>query len=304
MVSSRRGIGFGIASYTLWGFFPIYWKFLKGVTALEILSHRFLWAFVFYLGIYLLPGALPRGRWRRVDGRVLALSALAVVCLAINWGVYIYGVNSNRVIETSLAYFLNPLLTVAVGVVFFKDPFTWPLRIAITLAAVGVLILSSLAPEFPWIAISLALSFCVYGVVKKIIGVDARLGSLIEGAIGFLPALAFAFYFRGQSTFTLTSAQWALLVGAGAVTGLPLFLFSLAALELPVSLMGMLQFIAPTLQFLCGVLIYGEELGTVRCWAFILIWAGIGFYLSDRMARLGSAYRARRREAASGPSRE
>ncbi|MBY0372313.1 EamA family transporter RarD [bacterium] len=295
MISQRRDVWLGITSYTLWGLFPIYWKLLAALPALEILSHRILWSFVFYLAIYLLPGAAARNRWRFASRRAVGLSVLAAGLLALNWGTYIYGVNSGRVLETSLAYFLNPLMSVAVGVIWFKEPFSWPLRFALILATLGVLTLASLSTEFPWIALTLATSFCIYGIVKKVIGIDARLGSLLEGAAGFLPALAAAIYFREAAPWPLSWEQALLLAGGGVVTGLPLFLFSVAAPGLPVSLMGMLQFIAPSLQFLCGVLVFHEPLGGVKLAAFCLIWAGVGFYLVDRMARLGMAYRNRKR---------
>jgi chloramphenicol-sensitive protein RarD len=198
------------------------------------------------------------------------------------------------VLETSLAYFINPLLNVAVGVLFFKEPFPWPMRLAVGLAAAGVLVLASFAPEFPWIALTLATTFCTYGVVKKVIGVEPRLGSLLEGAAGLIPALIAAYCLREGSPVELTAVHWAFLVGAGVVTGLPLFLFSIAAQQLPYSLVGMLQFIAPTLQFLVGVWMYHEPLSGVRLLAFILIWLGVGFYLGDRVTRLTAAAHRRR----------
>ncbi len=285
----KKGILYGIGAYALWGFFPIYWKLLRPLPALEILSHRVVWSFFFYLGIYLWFG-IRRGFKRQVSVKQLALMLLAALLITGNWGVYIYGVNSGRILETSLAYFLNPLMSVAVGVVFFRESFPLPMKLAVAFATAGIgyLVASQLGhiDTFPWITITLASSFCVYGIVKKIVGLDASLGSLLEGAFVLIPGVMAAVYFRQQATADLTGYQWALLLGAGAVTGLPLFLFSVAAPQLPVSLMGMMQFVAPSLQFLVGIFVYREKLSSAHAIAFGLVWLGVGFYLADRLRHL------------------
>ncbi len=293
--TSNRAVYIALTSYFLWGFFPIYWKLLKALPAVEILAHRVLWSFVFYSFVYLYV------RYRRGTARLplttrqIRLSILAAALIAMNWGIYIYGVNSGRVLETSLAYFLNPLMSVAVGVIFFKESFPWPLKLALTFAAAGILIQIGMASQFPWIALTLASSFCAYGVVKKVIAVEPSLGSAMEGAAGVVPALIAAIYLRSHSDVALTPYYVALLIGSGVVTGLPLYLFSVAAQSLPYSLLGMMQFVAPTLQFLVGYLVYQEPLDNTRLLAFTLIWVGVGFYLADRITRLSAeAYRKRR----------
>ena len=293
--SPNRPVYIALTSYFLWGFFPLYWRLLKAFSAVEILSHRVIWSFVFYTLVFLYV------RYRRtsppvpITPRQIRLSILAAALISVNWGTYIYGVNSGRVLETSLAYFLNPLLSVGVGVIFFKEPFPWPLKLALTFAAAGILVQMGMATQFPWIALTLATSFCSYGVVKKIINVEPSLGSAMEGAAGLVPALIAACYLRGQSEVAITPYYAFLLMGSGVVTGLPLYLFSIAAQTLPYSLLGMMQFVAPTLQFMVGFLIYHEPLDSTRLLAFALIWIGVGFYLADRITRLSAeAYRRRR----------
>ncbi len=283
----------------MWGFVPIYWKLLRPVDSLEILAHRVVWAFFFYAVLYMWAG-FRRGFQRKVSVKQLGLILFAAVLITVNWGVYIYGVNSGRILETSLAYFLNPLMSVAVGVVFFKEAFPFPMKLAVSLAALGIgfLMLSQLGhmETFPWIALTLSTSFCLYGIVKKIVGLDVALGSLLEGAFVLIPGAVAAVLLREQATEPLTTMQIGLLVGGGIVTGLPLFLFSIAAPQLPVSLMGMMQFVAPTLQFLIGLFLYGEKLTSAHAVAFGLVWLGGGFYLADRIRAL-----SRRRSKASKP---
>ena len=147
----------------------MYWKLLKALPAVEILAHRIIWSFVFYSLVYAFVCFRRREAGAKITGRQVRLSALAAGLIALNWGIYIYGVNSGRVLETSLAYFLNPLMSVGVGVVFFKEPFPWPLRLALIFAASGIGVQMGMATDFPWIAITLASTFCAYGVVKKVI---------------------------------------------------------------------------------------------------------------------------------------
>lgn len=279
----------GFSSYFLWGFFPIYWKLLRPLPALEILSHRVVWGFFFYLGIYLWSG-FRRGFNRSVSVKQLALMLVAALLITANWGVYIYGVNSGRILETSLAYFLNPLMSVAVGVIFFREAFPLSMKLAVSFAAAGIsfLIASQLGhlETFPWISLILATTFCLYGIVKKTVGLDVALGSLLEGAFVLVPGLIAAIFFRQQASVELTGYQWGLLLGSGVITGLPLFLFAVAAPQLPVSLMGMMQFVAPSLQFLVGILVYGEKLSRAHAVAFGLVWLGVGFYLTDRVRQL------------------
>lgn len=270
----------GTLSFVCWGFFPIYWKFLQRLPAPEILAHRMIWSCVFYLLIFAFIG-LRRGTLKSLltqSARQWWLASLAAAVLSVNWGIYIYAVNSNQIVQGSLAYFINPLMNVAVGVFFFKERLSRTLQLALLFASVGVLVQALFAPAFPWIALSLALSFCAYGLIKKSLKISPELSSAMEGLTSLLPALIIAFFLRQESPLTVTESEWLLLMGSGIVTGLPLILFSAAAQKLPYSLLGMLQFIAPSLQFLIGILMFGEKLGASGAISFVLIWLGVGFY--------------------------
>ena len=287
----RKALWVGVLSYALWGFFPIYWKLFRGLGAGEILLHRLVWTMPFYLSLLALGPGL--GALRTATRLDWGTSALAAAILSLNWGLYIYAVLSNRVVEGSLAYFLNPLLNVAVGVFFFREPFPWPLRLAVGLAAAGVVLRMALADTFPWIALTLATSFCIYGVVKKKQAIPPALSSALEGLVGFVPALVLLFFVRRGASEPLPPEQWLLCIGAGVVTGLPLFLFSYAAQRVPYSILGILQFIAPTLQFLVGVILYREPFGRADAASFGLIWAGAACYVVERLARWRTERRRR-----------
>lgn len=282
-----QAIGIGLLSFTAWGLFPIYWWFLRDLAPLELLAHRFIWSFVFYLVVclwFFRRGGLPR---RAPSFRDWLGATLATSILAMNWGLYIYAVNSGRVLESSLAYFLNPLLNVGVGVLFFRESFPWALRVAVLLAALGIATQLIGASDVPWISLVLACTFCAYGIVKKVMPVEPMLGSLMEGAVGFVPGLVAAVVLREQSSVEqLTALHWALFAGSGVVSGIPLMLFAYAAQRLPYSLLGVLQFVAPSLQFMVGWLIFHESLTPTRLIAFSLVWAGVAFYLTDRLYRL------------------
>ncbi len=280
--AERHHLYTALACFLAWGFFPIYWKFLHHISALETLSQRIVWSFVFYLIIF---------AWRQLRGVKFLVkttwkdwgwAALAGILLAINWGVYIYAINIGKVLEGSLAYFINPLLVMMVGVLFFKEPFPPLLKFAFAMAFIGVIIQASFGDHFPWIALVLAFSFCSYGIIKKRIHIRPTQFSLMEGAICLIPAIASAYWLRQESDIALQTSDWLLLAGSGFVTGLPLFLFAIAARNLPYSLMGILQFISPSLQFLVGLLIYHEPLTWAGAACFCFIWLGVGAYLIDK----------------------
>ena len=288
---SKKGLVYGAGAYLMWGFFPLYFKALQGVPALEIMFNRVVWSFLF-LGVVLL--ALKEGpAWRKEirQPRVIPIYALAAVLLAANWLVYIYGVNSGQVVETSLGYFINPLLSVALGGVFLREarpPTQWA---AIGLAAAGVLYLTLNYGTLPWIALVLAFTFGTYGLLKKLDPLGALHGLSLETAILFLPALAYLLYGASQGNSAFGEGSWTvplLLALSGVVTAVPLLLFASAARAIPLYMIGILQFIAPTCQFLLGVLVFDEPFTQVRMVGFSLIWAALAFYWLE-----GSLYRRR-----------
>ncbi|WP_412541464.1 EamA family transporter RarD [Longispora sp. K20-0274] len=282
MSELRRGYLFGLLAYVCWGFFPLYWHLLSSAGPVEILAHRVLWSVVFVAGLL----AVKRhwGWLRALSVRtVLGITAASVV-LAVNWGFYIYGVNAHRVVETSLGYFINPLFNVLLGVFLLRErlrPWQWG-ALAVGAAAVGVLTYDYGHP--PYIALTLATSFALYGFIKKRLGVPAAEGLFIESAVLALPALGYLAWLTadGKATFTGHGAgHTLLLIGGGAATAIPLLFFAGAANRLPLSTIGMLQYLAPVLQLGCGVLILDESLPPLRLAGFSLVWLALVIFTVD-----------------------
>ena len=273
----NRGVLYGIAAYAIWGLLPIYWKLLADLPALEILSQRIVWLLAI-LGLLL----LIRQQWAWLskvrERRVVLNSVVAALLLSLNWFVYIWGVNAGFILETSLGYFINPLVNVVLGVVILGERIRLTQWLAVGIAAAGVLYLTISYGSLPWIALTLAFSFGFYGLIKK----RAQLGSL-EGltlettlilpfALGYLLWLAS----NGQGAFGHADmTTMLLLVGAGAVTAVPLLCFGAAAQRIPLSLLGFLQYLAPSLQFLIGVYIYHESFTQARLVGFSIIWLAL-----------------------------
>ncbi len=277
------GLVVGLGSYFLWGFFPVFWKFLAHRSPVEILAHRMLWAFVFYFLLFALFSKEKLRALGHQDARDWRLSILGSALLTLNWGIYVYAVNSGHILESSLAYFINPILNVAVGVFYFREAFPLPLKIAVGLAAVGVTARVGLSPEFPWISLVLASSFCIYGITKKLLKSPALRTSVVEGFVSFPFALAAILYFQATNPIAASTHDWFLFAAGGVVTGLPLVLFSFAAQRIPYSILGLIQFIAPSLQFLVAVAVFHEALGLHDFVSFGLIWLGILFYIGHTL---------------------
>lgn len=283
--STQKAFRIALVSYIAWGFFPIYWRFLHAVPAVETLAHRMLWSAVFYAFLFAaLQGRSGLRVLLRQSAQHWLASATCALLIAINWGVYVYAVNSGQILQGSLAYFINPLLNVFVGVLFFKESFPTPLKIAVAFATAGIMVQAFGSPTFPTIALTLAVTFCIYGVVKKMLQIPANISSVMEGISSLPFALGAAIYFSTARPVPLSTQELLLLVGGGFITGLPLYMFSIAAQKLPYSVMGVMQFIAPSLQFCVGLFIFGEKLDTSQVMAFILIWVGIGIYLTFNKA--------------------
>ena len=301
MTDSRRGLGFGVGAYVLWGLFPLFWPLLKPAAPAEILAHRFVWSLV----VVLLILAVQR-RWRWIPAllrkpKKVALLVLAAVLIAVNWWTYIYGVNSDQVVETSLGYFINPLVTVLIGVVVLRERLRRVQWAALGLGAIAVLVLTADYGRVPWIALILAGSFAIYGLIKKVLSMDAVQSLTAETAVLFLPALAYLLLLDG-GTFTLDSpAHDGLLVASGVVTAIPLLLFGAAARRLPLSTIGLLQYFGPALQFVIGVWIFHEPMPLSRLIGFILVWAALVVLTVDGL-RNGRRRGRATTELASAPS--
>ena len=277
--SHRQGVLLGASAYLMWGLFPLYWPLLKPMGALEILSHRIVWS----LGVMLLLLAFTgRLGWLRTAQRSKLLwLTLAAVLVSINWLLYIWAVNAGHVVETSLGYFINPLLSVLLGVLVLDERLRRLQWFSLGLALVAVLVLSIEHGRPPWIALGLAPSFALYGLVKKKAGVGAMESLSFETAILFLPALGWLLYLERQGTGAfgrVAAGQEALMVGAGVMTALPLVAFGAAANRVPLSTLGVLQYFAPSLQFLCGVLVFHEAMSPGRWVGFALIWTALAAF--------------------------
>lgn len=289
----NKGIWYALGAYIFWGLFPVYWKLLAGVPALQLLGHRIFWSFLLLFGIILLARQGKRFR-AALNRRVLLIYSVAAVLIAINWLTYVWAVGAGFIVETSLGYFINPLLSVLLGVIFLRErlrPFQW---IPIGLAAIGVLYLTFAYGSLPWVALTLAFSFGFYGLVKKTAPLGALHGLTLETGILFLPALAFLIYseFSGTGAFLHSPPLIdLLLVGAGLVTVIPLLMFASAAQLIPLTMIGILQYINPTMQFLLGVVIFKEPFDHHRLIGFGIVWValilfGAEGFLAQRRSRL------------------
>ena len=276
-----KGYYQAFAAYFIWGVFPIYWKYLKHLSSSEILAHRIIWSFVFVGVIVKLLSKNSLNTLFVLLKNNFKWIVLLALLIASNWLIYVYAVNANQILQGSLAYFMTPLLNIALGSWFFEEKLTQGMKWAAHIAGLGVLILMLAGKTFPWIAITLAVTFSFYGVVKKKISVGGLESSLLENFVMLFPALIAAFAIRSDSSVALNNFDWALLLGSGVVTATPILFFSLSARSIPLNHMGILQFLAPSLQFLIGYFVYAETVGPAKIIAFILVWTGVGLYIKD-----------------------
>ncbi len=274
----NKGVWYAIGAYGMWGLFPIYWKALHHVPALQLISHRVVWSSLVLLTVLVASRQLRQFRDAGPGWRVLCLYLASAVIIGTNWLIYIWSVNAGFIIETSLGYFINPLVSVLLGVVVLRErlrPAQW---LPIGLAAAGVLYLTFTYGTVPWIALSLAATFGSYGLIKKISPLGSLYGQALETGLLLPPALLYLFIVEatGESAFLHHGpASDLLLVGAGFVSTLPLLLFSSAARRIPLSQIGILQYISPTLQFLLGVLVYREPFGRAQLVGFAIVWVAL-----------------------------
>ncbi len=279
---SWSGLLAGIGAFTLWGFLPIYWKGLAALPATEILCHRIVWSFVFVALILTLSR-----RWLEVislfsSKKSVLLLGFSSLLLSVNWLTYIWGVNAGFVIEASLGYYINPLVNVLLGCLVFRDKLRPLQLLAIFLAAAGVLNLVFNYGQVPWIALVLAFTFAIYGLIRKVVRTESLPGLWLETAIMSGPALAFLLLSPGQGSFTALELQIdLLLIGAGLVTSLPLLLFAFSARRLRLVEVGILQYIGPTIMFLLGLFVFEEPFSAARLISFVFIWTGIIIYMGE-----------------------
>ncbi|MGW0769815.1 EamA family transporter RarD [Streptomyces sp. NPDC002676] len=282
----RIGLLNGFAAYGMWGLVPMFWPLLKPAGAVEILAHRMVWTLGFVAVALLVTRRWAWAKELLRQPRRLGLVVLSAAVITVNWGVYIWAVNSGHVVESSLGYFINPLVTIALGVLILKErlrPVQWA-AVAIGAAAVVVLTVGYGRP--PWISLCLAFSFAAYGLAKKKVGLGGLESLAAETAVQFLPALVFLLWLtaRGDSTFTTGSTgHSALLASTGIITALPLVCFGAAAIRVPLSTLGLLQYLAPVFQFLLGIVYFHEAMPPERWAGFALVWLALLLLTADAL---------------------
>ncbi len=285
----RRGLAITAFTFTLWGLVPVYWHLLKAVPSQQIIAHRIIWSTVLVVAWLLLSHGT--GWWKQIAAQPRALPTLALSSMAIafNWGLYIWAINAGHVIETSLGYFINPLVSVVLGVVVLKERLRGLQWLAVACAALGVAWLTIDAGTPPWIALGLACSFGLYGLLRKMISVDPVAGLGIESLYLFLPAIGFALWSEaGHGGGFFGGWGWRndlLLILGGAVTALPLIGFAYGVKRIPLSLVGILQYIAPSLGLLLGVFFFREPFDSAKALGFAAIWTGLLLFIGDSLWR-------------------
>jgi chloramphenicol-sensitive protein RarD len=281
----KKGILFALAGYAIWGFFPLYFKTLQAAPAFQIMAHRVVWSFLLMTAIIFFRKDM-KSLLSAVTPRIALLYAIAGTLLAINWVTYVWGVNSGFVVEASLGYFINPLVSVLLGVIFLQErlrPLQWA---PVVMAAAGVTYLTVSMGKLPWIALVLAVSFGLYGLMKKITPLGSLQGLTLETAAVFLPALAYLIIeqVRGAGAFVNAGAGTTLLLAAtGVVTAVPLIFFSAGTRLIPLTTIGLLQYITPTAQFLLGVFVFKESFSSNQVVGFVIIWIALILFTLENL---------------------
>jgi chloramphenicol-sensitive protein RarD len=282
----RAGLWYGLAAYGIWGLFPLYWKLFGHVPAAQLLAQRVAWSFVALAVITTLLRRSSLMASLRVSSRVAALYALAAVLIGVNWFLYVWAVNAGFVVETSLGYFITPLVNVLLGVVVFRERLRRLQWLAVAVAAAGVVHLTRAYGSLPWIALGLAVSFGSYGLAKKTAPLASLEGLTLETAMLFLPAVGYLamVHARGEGVFLerdpLTDV---LMATSGVITIIPLLLFTSAVRRVPLSVIGILQYIAPSIQLLLGVLVFAEPFTATQLEGFAFVWVALVIFAADGM---------------------
>ncbi|HYK73515.1 MAG TPA: EamA family transporter RarD [Pseudoneobacillus sp.] len=309
MKKSEYQLGFLSAglSYLIWGLLPIYWKLLVDVKSDEILANRVVWSFVFMIVLLIFSRKLGKLgetlKQLKENKKQLYALILASFLITGNWFIYIWAVNSGHMIEASLGYYINPLVSVILGMLVFKEKMNRTQILSFLLAFIGVLVLTISYGDFPWISISLAISFGLYGLAKKMIVVDSAIGLTLETMVVTPIGMIYMIYLflQGNSSFfTISPTIDLLLIGAGAATATPLLFFAKGAQKIPLSTLGFLQYIAPTISLLLGVFVYGEHFSKIHLVAFVFIWLALTTYsLSKTKFMVNLELKAKRKKGLS-----
>ncbi len=277
--ADRSGYIQAFSAYAMWGILPLYWKNLTHVMPLQIMLNRIIWCFAFLLVISLLRKKSAFGYLKNI--RTLSVITGASLLLSVNWFVYIFSVNSGRIVEASMGYYINPLVSIALGLIVFREKLSKLQTAALAFASAGVIYMTLDYGKFPFISFILAISFGLYGLFKKYFSLDSLTGLMTETFTLTPFAIALIIYFQvtgSNSLFTVSRSTDLLLIGSGIVTAIPLYLFGEGAKKIPMSAVGFLQYISPTLMLLTGIFVYGEKFTTTHLVSFSLIWTGLAVY--------------------------
>ena len=283
MTKLNKGLLFGISAYIIWGLLPLYWKLVEEAGAYEILAHRGIWSLLICISLLALRKQLKSAYVMVRSSRTLSLLFLASGLLTINWGVYIWSVTVNRVVEAALGYYITPLINVTFGVLLLREKLRPAQWIAVALAAAGVVILTLGYGSLPWIALVLAISWGSYSLIKKSLNLGALETLSLETLFAFLPNLVFLLIIQGNGSaeFGSTWTISVLLFGAGAATVIPLLLFNGSTTRLPLSTVGLLQYITPTIMFFIGIFINNEDISMTKVIGFAFIWLALAVLSRD-----------------------
>jgi chloramphenicol-sensitive protein RarD len=283
MTKVNKGLLFGVSAYILWGILPLYWKLVEEAGAYEILAHRGIWSLLICLSLLALRKQLKSAYEMVRSSRTFSLLFLASGLLTINWGVYIWSVTVNRVVEAALGYYITPLINVTFGVLLLREKLRPAQWIAVALAAAGVVILTLGYGSLPWIALVLAISWGSYSLIKKSLNLGALETLSLETLFAFLPNLVFLLIIQGNGSaeFGSTWTISILLFGAGAATVIPLLLFNGSTTRLPLSTVGLLQYITPTIMFVIGIYVNNEDISTTKVLGFAFIWLALAVLSRD-----------------------
>lgn len=285
----RKGFVSAVFAFIAWGLFPLYWRLLVEVPPLQITAHRVVWCAVFVGGWLTFKYGLGWFRATLSRPRAAPMLLASSLLISVNWVLYVWAVNSGHVVESALGYFINPLVNVLLGVAVLKERLNLRQWTAVALAAAGVAYLTWTVGQLPWIALSLAASFGLYGLIRKMASVEAVPGLGVESLFVFLPALGYLLWCESQGTGGFGSigrAEDALMVFAGVATAFPLIWFAYGARRIPLSLVGIIQYLGPTLQLLTGVFVFGEPFTSTQLVGFSFIWAALGLYAIDGLWRI------------------
>ncbi len=281
---TKQGVILGLSAYVLWGLLPLYWDLLDQVPAEQVLAHRIFWSCFFVGSIVWIYGNWGLVKEIFKSKKTFAMTLLAAIVISGNWYTYIWGVQAGRVVEASMGYYINPLVAVLLGVLVLKEKLSNPKKVAVAIATLGVLVMTFMYGQFPWVALTLAFTFAFYGLIKKTIPVEPIPGLFLETAILAPFVLGYLVFHETQGTGVINSVPISvmiLLIGAGVATSTPLLLFSMAARRVRLSTIGFMQYIAPTISLYLGVFIFNEPFTSIHLFTFSCIWIALALYTWD-----------------------